>query len=134
MIATREDSRRFEQSVVNAELSHWGFWKGLQYAADGYAPANTLAQIMSGRTENPGHRVLCLDMPKRAWEVNSVVMRLPTDYIAVLIARYCLPVDPATGRPYEIPYLAGLLEISIPTYRQRLYYARTAYRIRVFGQ
>jgi hypothetical protein len=133
MSAVAADSRDFEDNVVRADLSFWGFHKGKQCASDGYSPSNTLAQIMSGRTDNPGHKILCMDMPGRAWEINSEVMRLPRDYVAVLIARYCLPVEPTTGRPYDIEFLANLLGISVPLYRKRLYYAKAAYRVRVFG-
>jgi len=132
-MAVPRESREFEDTVVRADLSMWGFFKGRQCAADGYSPVNTLDQLMSGRTDNPGHRVLVLDMPERAWAVNRIVMSLPRDYISTLIARYCLPVEPTTGRPYEPAFLSGLLGISLSLYRKRLYYAKAAYRIRVFG-
>lgn len=133
MASRPKESRAFEDSVVRADLSMWGYQKGKQCAADGYSPVNTLDQIMSGRSDNPGHRVLVLDMPERAWAVNRIVMSLPRDYIQILIARYCLPVEPTTGRPYDIAFLADLLGISVPLYRKRLYFAKAAYRIRVFG-
>ena len=107
--------------------------QGAAHAAEGYAPANTLAQLLSGRTDNPGHRILCLDMPARAGLINSVVMRLPTDYVAVLTARYCLPVEPSTGRPYEVSFLSELLGISTSVYRFRLHRAKVAYRQKIFS-
>ena len=92
--------RTFEDSVVNGDLSYWGFWKGLQYAAEGYSPENTLAQIFSGRAENPGHRVLCLDMKPRAWQINGRIYRhLPMWQIAALTARFCLPAR--DSQPYR---------------------------------
>ncbi len=122
----------YEQSVASSELKYWGYHKGKQFAAEGWAPSNTLAQIMSGRSDNPGHRILCLDMPASVWPINAAVMRLPTDYVAVLVSRYCLPVEPNTGRPYEAHYLADLLGIGAQTYRDRLSRAREAYSRLIF--
>ena len=133
MVNRTDRSRTYEDNVVHAELSFWGYHKGKQHAAEGYAPANTLAQLLSGRTDNPGHRILCLDMPARAGLINSVVMRLPTDYVAVLTARYCLPVEPSTGRPYEVSFLSELLGISTSVYRFRLHRAKVAYRQKIFS-
>ena len=124
----------YEQNVATSELKYWGYHKGKQYAADGWSPINTLAQLLSGRTNRPGHRILVLEMPPEAWRINASVMRLPTDYIAVLVSRYCLPVEPTTGRPYDAPYLAGLLGIDAQTYRNRLAKAREAYGRLIFGE
>lgn len=123
----------FEQSVVNADLSYWGFWKGLQYAADGYSPENTLAQIFSGRSDNPGHRVLCLDMKPRAWAINGRLYRyLPMALIEALTARYCLPVKP-DGQPYRATELAEFLGIKPEDYINRLARGRALYRSLIFS-
>jgi hypothetical protein len=125
-------SRSFEDSVVNADLSYWGFWKGLQYAAEGYSPANTLAQIFSGRSDNPGHRILCLDMKPRAWQINGRIYRyLPMEEIEALTARYCLPVKPE-GHPYRATELAELLCIAPEDYLHRLAQGRASYRSLIF--
>lgn len=118
----------YEQSVATSELKRWGFWKGLQYAADGWPPSNTLAQIMSGRADRPGHRILVLEMPAEVWRINAAVMKLPTDYVAVLVSRYCLPVQAETGEPYAVDFLASLLGISPGRYATRLDAARRAYQ------
>lgn len=123
----------YEQNVATSELKFWGYHKGKQYAADGWPPENTLAQLLSGRTNRPGHRVLVLEMPPDAWRINAAVMRLPTDYVAVLVSRYCLPVESSTGRPYEPVFLAGLLGIDVQTYRERLAKAREAYGRLIFS-
>ena len=122
----------YEQSVINSELKFWGYHKGKQYAADGWSPNNTLAQLLSGRSDRVGHRILVLEMPPDAWRINAAVMRLPTDYIAALVSRYCLPVVPETGRPYEPAFLAGLLGIDLGTYRDRLVRAKIAYGSLIF--
>jgi len=124
----------FEQSVVNGDLSYWGFWKGLQYAAEGYSPMNTLAQILSGRCDNPGHRILCLDMKPRAWEVNGRIYRhLPMFQIEALTARYCLPVKKIDGQPYRATELADLLGISPEDYLDRLALGKASYRAIIFS-
>lgn len=124
--------RTFEDSVVNGDLSYWGFWKGLQYAAEGYSPVNTLSQIMSGRSDNPGHRVLCLDMKPRAWQINGRIYgRLPRWQIAALTARFCLPVR-ADGQPYRATELAGFLEVDPQTYLDDLAQGRAAYKAIIF--
>ena len=123
----------FEDSAVVSDLKYWGYHKGKQYAADGYSPENTLAQILSGRSDFGGHKILCLDMPQRAWEINYRVMELPTDYIMVLVARYCLPVKSQSGQLYEAPELAELLGVSVSTYKFRLTQAKKYYRRLLFG-
>src|SRR3990167_10486388 len=80
-----------EDSVVHSDLKYWGYHRGKQCAADGYSPESTLAHLMTGVSDFVGHRILCLDMPPRAWEIDFCVMALPTDYAAALMGRYCLP-------------------------------------------
>jgi hypothetical protein len=124
----------FEQSVVNGDLSYWGFWKGLQYAADGYSPENTLAQIFSGRADNPGHRILCLDMKPRAWQINGrIYVHLPMAQIEAITARYCLPVRP-DGQPYRATELAGFLGIAPEDYLDRLARGRASYKAVIFEE
>lgn len=122
----------YEQNVVTSELKYWGYHKGKQYAADGWPPDSTLTQLLSGRGGAVGHKILVLEMPPEAWRINAIVMKLPTDYIAALVSRYCLPVVPETGRPYEQAFLAGLLGVDLPTYRERLAKARNAYAGLIF--
>lgn len=122
----------YEQNVVTSELKYWGYHKGKQYAADGWPPESTLTQLLSGRGGTVGHKILVLEMPPEAWRINSIVMGLATDYIAALVSRYCLPVERETGRPYEQAFLAGLLDIDVPTYRARLSKAREAYAGLIF--
>ena len=76
---------------------------------------------------------MCKDMPPTAWEVNFRVFELPTDYIAVLLARFCLPVKAETGHPYEAAELAEILGIAVSTYRFRLTQAKRYYRRLLFG-
>lgn len=123
----------FEDSAVVSDLKYWGYHKGKQCAADGYSPTSTLDQLLSGRSDFGGHRVLCLDMPRKAWEINYRVMSLPTDYKAVLMARFCLPVKSDTGQPYEPLELADFLGISVSTYRHRLMQAKRSYKRLIFG-
>lgn len=122
----------YEQNVVTSELKYWGYHKGKQYAADGWAPESTLTQLLSGRGGTVGHKILVLEMPPEAWRVNAIVMKLATDYIAVLVSRYCLPVVRETGRPYDQAFLAGLLGVDLLTYRARLSKARDAYAGLIF--
>jgi hypothetical protein len=125
--------RTFEDSVVNGDLSYWGFWKGLQYAAEGYSPTSTLAQILSGRSDNPGHRVLCLDMKPRAWQINGrLYTHLPMNQIGALTARYCLPVRP-DGQPYRATELAEFLEVEPVAYLDCLARGRAAYKALIFS-
>ena len=123
----------FEDSVVYDDLRYWGYYKGRQCAADGYSPENTIAHILSGQSGVVGHRVLVLDMTPRAWQINGRVMQQPTDNIAVLIGRFCLPVKADTGQPYEAREIADVLRIDLRTYWERLRRARDAYRSSLFG-
>lgn len=125
--------RTFEDSAAHSDLSMWGFWKGLQLAADGYSPMNTLTHILSGRGEKPGHKILCLDMKPRAWEVNARVFSLERELIDVLVARYCLPVNP-NGQPYRTTDIAPYLGITSSLFDERLNRARERYKALIFPQ
>jgi hypothetical protein len=122
-------SRSLEDSVVNSELSRWGFWCGLQYAADGYSPTSTLSQIFCGRSERPGHRILVIDPPERSkfWQINARILMLRRELYEVLVARYCLPVK-STGHPYYPSELATFLGITAHVYAERLALARRTYQ------
>jgi len=121
--------RSLEDSVVNSELSRWGFWCGLQYAAEGYSPTNTLSQIFCGRSGRPGHKILCIDPPERTkfWQINARILMLRRELYEALVARYCLPMK-ATGHPYYPSELAEFLGIDPHVYAHRLALARRAYK------
>lgn len=129
----------FEESVVYSDLRYWGYYKGRQCAADGYPPQNTIATILGAggsRGGIAGHRVLVLDMTPRAWEINARVFSLPTDYVAVLVGRFCLPVHldgPKAGQPYEASEIASALRIDVRVYWDRLRDAKDSYRRILFG-
>jgi hypothetical protein len=122
----------FEDSAVVSDLKYWGYFKGRQCAADGYPPESTLRELLSGRTDDTGHRILCLDMTPKAWQINARVMTLPTDYIAALIGRFCLPIR-SDGHPYEASQIAEALGVGIWTYKHRLTAAKKLYREKIFG-
>ncbi len=125
--------RSFEDSVVYDDLRYWGYYKGRQCAADGYSPHNTISELLMGGGGQPGHKILVLDMTPRAWRINAHVYSLPTDYIAVLLGRFCLPVKSNNGQPYTGPEVAEVLGIEVRVYWDRLRAARTAYRRMIFA-
>jgi hypothetical protein len=126
--------RTHEDQVTHGELSRWGFWCGIQYAADGYSPINTLKLIFSGRGNNPGHRVLCIDPPTRTrfWEINANILMMRREFYEVLVARYALPCKPSTGHPYYASELAGFLGITPELYLERLARATRGYKSIIF--
>jgi hypothetical protein len=128
-------NRSHEDSVVEYELRRWGYWAGIQYAAEGYAPMNTLSQILSGRSERPGHRILCIDPPTRTrfWEINARVLMLKRELYEVLVARYCLPMK-QDGQPYRTTEVAPFLGISPPLFADRLMRARLGYKRMIFPE
>lgn len=117
---------------MQEDLRYWGYHKGKQCAADGYRPESTIRELLSGRTELSGHRILCLDMPPRAWEINFRVFSLPGDLVSALIGRYCLPVRP-DGLPYRADQVAKSLHVPVRIYRWWLTEARRRYRAMLFG-
>lgn len=123
-----------EESAVEYELRRWGLWLGIQYAADGYSPMCTLAQLLCGRGSRVGHRVLCVDPPEHSkfWEYNRNVLKLKREHYEVLVGRYALPCKPHNGEPYKVTELAPLLGISPEEYLDRLSAARAAYRRVIF--
>ncbi len=124
--------RSHEDSVVEWDLRRWGFWAGVQYAAEGYPPQNTLAQIFSGRTDNPGHRIVCVDPPERFWEINRNVLLLRRELYEVLVARYALPMK-STGHPYYVSELSEYMRIKPETFLDRLAKAKRGYKSIIFS-
>lgn len=126
-------ARSFEDSVVHSDLRRWGFWCGLQYAAEGYSPTNTLDQIFAGRSGNPGHRILVIDPPARTkfWEINARILMLRRELYEALVAYYCLPCK-ADGEPYRASEIGGFLGIKPELYLDRLRRGRRGYRSMVF--
>ena len=124
----------FEDSVVYGDLKYWGYFKGLQYAADGYPAESAIAHIMTGSSPFPGHKVLVLDMTPRAWQINARVMLLPRSLVEVVVGRFCLPVKADTGALYTANEIADVLGIHLRTYFDRLRVARDRYRRSVFGE
>jgi hypothetical protein len=79
-----------------------------------------------------GHRVLCKDMPVRAWEIDVRVRQLPGPFRAAIFVRYCLPVK-GDGHPYSESELAKILGISQRMYRALLVCAKNRYKTMLFG-
>jgi hypothetical protein len=127
--------RSHEDSVVESELRRWGFWVGIQYAAEGYSPMSTLSQILSGRSDRPGHRILCIDPPERVGfaALNNRVLMLRREFYEVLVARYALPCK-ADGQPYRSSEVAPMLGISGSLFADRLTRARTGYKRMIFPE
>jgi hypothetical protein len=123
-----------EQSAVEWELKTWGYHLGVQFAAEGYSPSNTIAQILSGRGSRVGHKILCRDPPARFWEYNRNVLRLKRELYEVLVARYAVPCRYDTGEPYRATELAGFLGVTPEVYLDRLGKARAGYRRLIFPE
>lgn len=125
-----------EESAVEHELKRWGWWLGIQYAADGYSPTSTLAQLLSGRGSRIGHRILCKDPPasSKFWEYNRTVLKLRRELYEVLVARYAVPCRYDTGQPYRAVELAEFLGLPLHVYVDRLAEARAAYRRLIFPE
>lgn len=127
--------RSFEDSVVESDFRRWGFWTGVQYAAEGYSPTSTLSQILSGRSDRPGHRILCVDPPEKSrfWEINRRVRKLDRELFEVLVARYALPCRP-DGQPYRSSEVAPLIGISGTLFAMRLSAARVHYKRLIYPE
>ena len=126
--------RTHEDSVVESDLRRWGLWLGIQYAADGYPPTSTLEHIFSGRGDNPGHRILCVDPPARFWEINRNVLMLRRELYEALVAKYALPCRPGTAEHYYTSELAGFLRIEPELFLDRLIAGKRGYRRMIFPE
>lgn len=122
-------TRRSEAGAqAEADLKFWGYSVGKQYAADGFSAENTLANLLSGRSDlNPfgdGFGVNVRDMPADAWRINARVMRLRSELRCVLVARFCAPMHYETGQPFTREELATALGMTPWVYDRRLREAR----------
>jgi hypothetical protein len=121
--------RRSEAGAqAEADLKHWGFHVGKQYAASGFPSNSTLLTLLSGHSDlNPlGERfgINTLDIPGTAWAINALVMRLPGYLRSTLIGRYCLPMDYETGHPINPRVIAEAMNLPVRTYYRHLEVAR----------
>jgi hypothetical protein len=133
---SHRDKYTFEDSAVVSDLRYWGLWKGIQCAADGYSPESTIRELLSGRTEISGHRILCKEMPDRAWEIDVRVRQIPLPFRAALFVRYCLQMKENADksmRPYNEHELARFLDVSVRMYRALLVSAKNRYKTMLFG-
>lgn len=124
--------RRSELEVrIEGDLSFWGRHAGRQLMDTGYSDQNPIALLLSGRSDinplSPVFGVNLRDIPAEAWRINRAVIQLPIDYRAVLIARYCLPVEDQTGAPIQPAVIANALQLSVRTYFRRLRDAKHRY-------
>jgi DNA-directed RNA polymerase specialized sigma24 family protein len=116
---------------AEADLRHWGFHVGKQYAASGYPSNSTLLTLLCGHSDlnplDPKFGVNTIDIPDTAWAINMLIMRLPAYLRSVLIGRYCLPMDYETGRPIEPRVIAEAMHMPVRTYYRHLERARDKY-------
>lgn len=113
---------------AESDLRYWGYYVGKQYAADGYPGSCTLLMLLSGHSDlNPlaeQFGVNCIDMPEDVWQINASIMRLRAGLRSVLIARYALPVDYASGQPIQVQVIAAALGLHVRMYHRMLEQAR----------
>lgn len=80
MAALAEDFHQHERlyrKALDSELNRWGAWIERHMDYEGYPGTNILVAFLMGRGGNePGHRVLCLDMPSHVYAVHGRVIRL----------------------------------------------------------
>jgi hypothetical protein len=122
-------TRRSEAGAqAEADLKYWGYSVGKQYAADGYPAENPILNLLCGHSDlnplAPMFGINVKDIPADAWRINARVMKLRGELRKVLVARYCVPVDYETGRPYTHDVLAEHLGMTARTYGRRLMEAR----------
>ncbi len=122
---------------AESELKYWGYHVGKQFAADGYPEENPMLTLLCGHSDvnplAPRFGLNIKDIPGDAWRINATVMQLHGDYRRVLLARFALPMDYATGQPIQAQVIADAMGIPVRTYFRRLEKARDRYLSLSFG-
>lgn len=123
MAALAEDFYRHERvyrKALDSELNRWGRWIERNMDYEGYPGTNVLEAFRTGRGgSEPGHRVLCLDMPIDVYTVHHRVIMLPDIYQeAVWI--WFVPHLKDDGTVWTVRERCDLAELNEDTLRQRL--------------
>lgn len=108
-----------DKAHLNRRLTRWGYFIGLQAAADGYPPESAINRIMCGSPPRPTSKILVLDLPPDVWRIQFAVRNLPEIYQSALIAHYALPPKD-NGVMHTRRELADILRIHPETLRKRL--------------
>jgi len=125
-------ARSWRDRVVHEELSYWGYWQGLQLAADGAPPQSIIKQLDMPPGPRSRDKILILDPPKRWWPIHRVILTLEYDHRKALIARYAVPPrEDGTMRTHG--ELAEILGWWPEEYSDKLRAAKRSYKVRVFG-
>ncbi len=121
----------WQDRVIESELKYWGFWHGIQLAADGHSPESTIKELMGGDKPVTKDKILVIDPPKRWWPIHRTILSLTYDHRKVLIAQYCVPPQD-DGRMRTMSELATILKWSRREYLNHLWSAKRAYKLKVF--
>lgn len=80
MTAEIIDWQRYERlyrKALECELNHWGKWIEKHSDYEGYPGTNILVAFLMGRGGgNPGHRILCLEMPVDVYAMHGRILML----------------------------------------------------------
>lgn len=114
----------YELKGLDGELNHWGKWIERTSDYTGYPGADILtAALMGSGGQNPGHRVLCLDMPITVYAVHARILRLPEAEQEAVWLRYAIKMKP-DGNLWTEEELCKKIKIEHKSFRQRLWRAK----------
>lgn len=123
MAALAEDFHQHERlyrRALNAELNDWGRWVERHWDYEGYPSANVLHAFLMGRGGgNPGHRVLCLDMPDRVYAVHGRILML-SEELREAIWIWFVPRLKLDGTVWSVTERCRIAGISEDLLRQRV--------------
>ena len=111
-------------AYVDSRLERWGEW--CERLIDGLhepTAVNAIARLNEGGAGQPGHRILCLEMPRGVWFTNYHVLHLPAGQCEAVTVWYVFNVKPSGGC-YSGHDKADLLGIGYDALRNRLHAAR----------
>lgn len=116
---------RLYRKALEGELNRWGKWIEKHSDYEGFPGANILVAFLMGRGgSNPGHRILCLDMPTDVYSVHARILMLTEDQREAVWIYYVVRLK-EDGTTWTLRERCQRVDVSEEALRMRVSRART---------
>ena len=107
------------RAYVHSMLDTWGLWMETHIDGGGVGDGNILGHLGEGASGASGHKILCVEMPRKVWYTNYCVKGLLDWQREALHVRYVFHVKPDGGR-WTGHEKARVLGLNYGAYRERV--------------
>lgn len=113
-----------ERQAVDGELNRWGRWIERHADYEGFPAVNSLVAALQGAGGGqPGHRILCLDMPDNIYATHGRILRLSEREREAVYLFYAVKLKP-DGTLWTVTEKCRIYGIQEDSMRRRVSRAR----------